>query len=103
SFCCWSLEPILSWRYGSDNGTLRFRHSIYFRKFFMNGIQSDSQEASFNCSVGNQLLVKKFCFIWRYGETDTVVITSRRSNLRIHSNHFATHVDERTATVSPVN
>src|SRR5205085_1775257 len=87
----------------SNNRALRFGQAINFCKLVMHGVQSYSEISAFYFALADQLLVDEIGFIGRQSEADAIVIAGRRRDLRIHADHFTTHVDEWSTTVAAID
>src|SRR2546423_7089951 len=66
-------------------------------------IKEDAKVSATHTSLRHDLLVDKRCFVGGKSETYSVVISCRGRNLRVHSNDFAAHVDERAARVAAID
>src|SRR5215207_6388606 len=69
----------------------------------MDRIKSYPQVSTLNFPLGDQLFVDEIGFVGRQCEPDTVIVTGRRCDLRIHADNFATHIDEWSTTVAAID
>src|SRR6185369_6487802 len=69
----------------------------------MHGFKGNAQVTAFNFSLADDLLVHEVSFICRKCKADTVVIAGGSRNLRVHSDNFATHVDEWSTAVTTID
>ena len=86
-----------------DDGALRLRQAVNPRKFSAHRFERDSQITPLYFSAREDLLGHEFRFVRRQRKTDPVIISGQSSNLRIYANHFAVHVDQRSAAVTAID
>ena len=86
-----------------DDRALRFGQAIDPRKLVVHRFERDAEIAAPNFALRDNLLVNEIRFVRRQREADAVVVAGRGGDLRVHADHFAAHVDQRTAAVAAID
>ena len=86
-----------------DDCALRFRQTIDARKLTLHRRQRDTQITALYFAGIENLFGNKFCFVRWQRKADAVVIAGDGRNLRIHTDRFAVHVNQRPATVAAID